>query len=70
MQPLIFMDNGEEGTIKRVGGATETRQFLADLGFVENGHISVISRISGNMIVNIKDSRVAINEDMAKKIMV
>ena len=70
MEPLIFLQDGEEGTIKRVGGAAETRRFLAGLGFVEDAKISVISRINGNLIVNIKDSRVAINEEMARKIMV
>lgn len=70
MQPLIFLQNGEQATIRRIGGATETKRFLANLGFVEQAQISVISKLNGNMIVNIKDSRVAINEDMAKRIMV
>lgn len=70
MQPLIFLQNGEQATIRRVGGALETKHFLANLGFVENATVSVISKLQGNMIVNIKDSRVAINEDMARRIMV
>lgn len=70
MQPLIFLQNGEQVTIRRIGGAAETKRFLANLGFVEQAQISVISKLNGNMIVNIKDSRVAINEDMAKRIMV
>lgn len=70
MQPLIFLQQGESAYIKRVGGAEETRRFLAGLGFVEDAEISVISRLNGNLIVNIKDSRVAINEDMARRIMV
>ncbi len=70
MEPLIFLRNGEEGTIRRVGGASETRRFLAGLGFVEDARISVVSRVNGNLIVNIKDSRVAINEEMARKILV
>ena len=53
-----------------MGGAEETKRFLAGLGFVENAEVSVISKLNGNLIVNIKDSRVAINEDMAKRIMV
>lgn len=70
MQPLIFLQQGESAYIRRVGGAEETRRFLAGLGFVEDAEISVISRLNGNLIVNIKDSRVAINEDMARRIMV
>lgn len=70
MQPLIFLQNGEQATIRRIGGAAEMKRFLANLGFVEQAQISVISKLNGNMIVNIKDSRVAINEDMAKRIMV
>lgn len=70
MQPLIFLQNGEQATIRRIDGAAETKRFLANLGFVEQAQISVISKLNGNMIVNIKDSRVAINEDMAKRIMV
>ena len=70
MQPLIFLQQGDKAWIKRVGGAEETIRFLAGLGFVENAEVSVISKLNGNLIVNIKDSRVAINEDMAKRIMV
>ncbi|OUO80773.1 ferrous iron transport protein A [Blautia sp. An249] len=70
MQPLVFLQSGESGIIKRVGGATETRRFLAGLGFVEDTTVSVISRLNGSLIVNVKDSRVAINEDMARRIMV
>ena len=70
MRPLVFLQNGDHGQIKRVGGAAETRRFLAGLGFVEDADISIISRLNGNLIVNIKDSRVAINEDMARHIMI
>lgn len=70
MQPLIFLQNGEQGIIRRVGGAADTRRFLANLGFVEQAPVGVISKLNGNMIVNIRDSRVAINEDMAKRILV
>lgn len=70
MQPLIFLQQGDKAWIKRVDGAEETKRFLAGLGFVENAEVSVISKLNGNLIVNIKDSRVAINEDMAKRIMV
>ena len=68
--PVTFLRPGETGTIKRVGGAEETRRFLANLGFVDGSRLSVISVLNGNLIVNIKDSRVAINREMAKHIMV
>ena len=56
--------------IQRVGGNDETKRFLANLGFVVGSEVTVISAIGGNVIVNIKDSRVAINQDMARHIMV
>jgi ferrous iron transport protein A len=70
MMPLTFMNIGETKTITKVGGKNETRQFLEKLGFVVGGEVTVVSEINGNMIVNIKDSRVAIGKDMAAKIMV
>ena len=68
--PLSMVKAGEENTIKKIGGKEETRIFLENLGFVSGSVITVISEIGGNVIVNIKDSRVAINKDMANKIMV
>ena len=68
--PLTMLNIGETGEIKRIGGNEETRRFLANLGFVQGAEVTVLSAIGGNVIVNIKDSRVAINEDMAKRIMV
>lgn len=68
--PLTMLSIGETGEIKRIGGNEETRRFLNNLGFVVGAEVSVVSAIGGNVIVNIKDSRVAINEDMAKRIMV
>lgn len=56
--------------IRRIGGREETRRFLENLGFVTGGIVTVVSEIGGNMIVNVKDSRVAIGKDMANKIMV
>ena len=56
--------------IKKVGGKDETRQFLENLGFVAGGTVTVVSEINGNLIVNVKESRVAIGKDMANKIMV
>jgi ferrous iron transport protein A len=57
-------------TIKKIGGKQETKKFLETLGFVVGGTVTVVSEINGNMIVNVKDSRVAIGKDMANKIMV
>lgn len=70
MMPLTMLNIGETGKIKRIGGNEETRRFLNNLGFVVGTEVSVVSAIGGNVIVNIKNSRVAINEDMAKRIMV
>ena len=70
MEPLVFLQNGDEGVIRRVSGSGEVRRFLASLGFVEVAQIRIISRIGGNLIVNIKDSRGAINEEMARHIFV
>ncbi|WP_167957485.1 FeoA family protein [Anaerosporobacter faecicola] len=68
--PLSMVKEGEPNIIKKVGGKEETRKFLANLGFVTGGIVTVISQMGGNMIVNIKDSRVAIGKEMANKIMV
>ncbi|WP_347559333.1 FeoA family protein [Anaerofustis stercorihominis] len=70
MMPLNLVNIGSVETIKRVSGNEETKRFLENLGFVNGSEITVISMIGGNVIVNIKDSRVAINKDMAKHIMV
>ena len=70
MMPLTMLNTGEPSTITKVGGKEETRRFLENLGFVPGGEVTVVSEIDGNMIVNIKDSRVAIGKDMANKIMV
>jgi ferrous iron transport protein A len=68
--PLTMVKAGESNVIKKVGGKEETKRFLENLGFVAGGTVTVISEIGGNMIVNVKDSRVAIGKDMANKIMV
>lgn len=70
MMPLTLATAGEENIIKKVGGNPETRKFLENLGFVAGGTITVISEISGNVIVNVKESRVAVSKEMASKIMV
>ncbi len=70
MMPLTMARAGEPNVIRRVGGKEETRRFLANLGFVTGGEVTVVSETDGNMIVNVKESRVAINKDMANKILV
>ena len=68
--PLTMAPTGEPNVIKKIGGKEETRRFLESLGFVTGGMVTVVSEIGGNMIVNVKDSRVAIGKDMANKILV
>ena len=65
--PLSMVRKGEPSIIKKVSGREETRRFLENLGFVIGGSVTVVSEIAGNMIVNVKDSRVAIGKDMANK---
>ena len=67
--PLSMVKEGEINTICKVGGKEETRKFLENLGFVVGGKVAVISETDGNMIVNVKEARVAIGKDMANKIM-
>ncbi len=68
--PLTFADAGEVNIIKKIGGRPEVKQHLENLGFVVGGTVSIVSSIGGNLIVNVKDSRVAISREMASKIMV
>lgn len=70
MMPLSFANVGEENIIKKVGGKSEVRAHLENLGFVAGATVTVITALGGNIIVNIKDSRVAISREMAWKIMV
>ena len=68
--PLSFSTTGSMVTIKDIKGKDETRRFLESLGFVVGGNVSVVSEIDGNLIVNVKESRVAISKSMANRIMV
>ena len=70
MMPLTFANPGEENMIKKVGGKPEVRAHLENLGFVAGGSITIISAIGGNIIVKVKESRVAISKEMAGKIMI
>ena len=68
--PLTFADIGEKYTIKKLGGAPEVRRHLENLGFVAGGTVSVVNSVNGNLIVNVKESRIAISREMAHKIMI
>lgn len=70
MMPLSYANPGENITIKRVGGSPEVKKHLENLGFVVGGDVSVISTLNGNVIVKVKETRVAISDEMARKIMV
>ena len=68
--PLTLAQTGEEQIIRKVGGSQELKQHLGDMGFVPGGSVTVVSAIGGNVIVRIKESRIAISREMAQKIMV
>ena len=68
--PLLLADVGEENIIRKVGGSPEMKKHLEDLGFVVGGTVRIVSEINGNLIVNVKESRVAVSREMAGKIMV
>ena len=70
MMPLTYAVAGEENIIRKIGGTPEVKKHLADLGFVVGGTVTVVNTLGGNMIVNVKDSRVAIDKQMANKIMI
>ena len=69
MMPLMLAGIGEENTIKKIGGSPEIKKHLEDLGFVVGGSVTVVNALGGNVIVNVKESRVAISEEMARRIM-
>ena len=70
MMPLVLATVGEENIIRKIGGNPEVRAHLENLGFVTGGNVTIISTIGGNLIVNVKESRVAISREMAQKIMI
>ena len=70
MMPLALANIGEEYMIRRVSGNPEVKKHLEDLGFTDGGSITVVSALGGNIIVKVKESRVAISEEMARKIMI
>jgi ferrous iron transport protein A len=70
MMPLTLAEVGEENMIKKVSGKADIKKHLEDLGFVAGGNVTVIAMMGGNVIVNIKESRIAISREMANKIMI
>lgn len=70
MMPLVFASVGEENIIKKIGGSPDVKRHLENLGFVPGGAVTVINTIGGNLIVNVKEARVAVSREMAQKIMV
>ena len=70
MMPLTLANVGEESIVRKVSGNPEVRKHLEDLGFVAGGAVTVVSALGGNIIVKVKESRVAISEEMARKIMI
>ena len=68
--PLVLAPVGEENIIRKIGGGTETRQRLEEMGFVAGSSVTVVAAVGGNLIVNVKESRIAISREMACKIMV
>lgn len=70
MMPLTLAEIGEENIIKKIGGKQDTRAHLENLGFVVGAAVTVINAMGGNVIVNVKESRIAISKEMAQKIMI
>lgn len=70
MMPLTYANVGDENIIKRIGGSPAVKQHLEDMGFAPGATVTVISSIGGNVIVNVKETRVAISREMAQKIMI
>ncbi|MGN1118623.1 MAG: ferrous iron transport protein A [Acutalibacteraceae bacterium] len=70
MMPLSLADVGEENIIKKIGGSPEVKRHLENLGLVVGSSVKIVNSLSGNVIVNVKESRIAISDEMARKIMV
>ena len=70
MMPLTYATPGEESIVKKVGGNPDVKRHLENLGFTPGGSVTLISVIGGNVIVKVKESRIALNEDMARKVMI
>ncbi len=70
MMPLTLADIDEDCIVKKIGGKDETKRHLENLGFVVGGSVKVVNKLGGNIIVNVKESRIALSEQLASKIMI
>ena len=70
MMPLVFAAVDEENTVKKIGATPEVKKHLENLGFVVGGTVKVVASLGGNVIVKVKEARIAISEEMARKIMI
>lgn len=70
MIPLVLAEIGKDQIIKKIGGSDEVKRHLENLGFTVGGNVSIVNSLAGNVIVKVKESRIAINEDLARRIMV
>ena len=70
MMPLVLAETGKDQIIKKIGGSDEVKRHLEELGFTIGGTVTIVNSLAGNVIVRVKESRVAINEDMARRIMI
>ena len=70
MMPLTFADAGQGYIVKKIGGKPDVKKHLENLGFVVGGTVTVVNSMAGNLIVNVKESRIAISREMAQKIMI
>ena len=70
MMPLSFADIEQDNINRRIGGSPEVKKHLENLGFVVGGNVKVVNRLGGNIIVNVKEARIAISQEMAMKIMI
>ncbi len=68
--PLVYATAGVEQVIKKIGGNDEARRHLENLGFTVGGTVTIVNSLAGNVIVKVKESRIAINEEMARRVMV
>ena len=70
MMPLSLADIEQDNIIRRIGGSPEVKKHLENLGFVVGGNVKIVNRLGGNIIVNVKEARIAISQEMAMKIMI
>ena len=70
MMPLVYAETGKPQIIKKIGGSPEVKKHLNDLGFNVGGEVSIVSSLGENLIVKVKESRVAVSDELARKIMV